>query len=350
MRKTSADLIEPTAKQEQPNSASGLRSGLHERHGASLDLVLLLRHFRTRWKWLALGALAPLSLTLLITQFAMQPKWQAVATLRPVNKQMQLSQLTGLLPGSLFGAGMGSLGSMLGMSQQSDEADEYMTILKSYDFTVKIAHQHHLTDYLGTPGKSWVDWLTGQPDVDRDWACYKAMQKRFSCDFDLDTGNLELSVIDYNPAMARRILSWYIEGLRENLRAEEIRDSKSALKALRTEAATTEDAYLQAQLYQLAALQLQNAKLAEAESDYAFKEVQSPVVGGTPYSPRPLRYAAVAGLCGEVSAILWILVIASASPGAAADAPRKGSAAEERHDDESVPVELTTNGLRRSQE
>jgi hypothetical protein len=134
------------------------------------------------------------------------------------------------------------------------------------------------------------------------------MQNRFDCKFNADTGNLDLSFLDADPAMSRAILGWYMSDLREKLRAEEVRRSRAAMESLRTEARRSDDPFLQAQLYNLSAVQMQNLKMAEAESDFAFKVIQSAVVPNKPYGPRPMLDAAIVGLAGVLAASLWILL------------------------------------------
>jgi subunit length determinant Wzz-like protein len=276
--------------------------------GTDLDLYDLWRLFRQRWKVLLLAAALPAIVLFLISSFVLRHTWAAVATLRPINQQSQLAQMMGVMGGGLLGSTVSGLGSALGLSPQNDEAEEYITILESYDFTMNLVTRHRLENYLSKPGwlSRWGLWSHTSPPS--NWTFYKTMTERFHSEFDLDSGNLELRFVDQDKAMAARILSWYVDGLRDMLRAENIRNSQNALTALQQQARATEDVFLQSQLYQLAAVQLQNVKIAEAQSDFAFKEIQSPVVSDRPYSPHPMRNAAIGGLAGMLSAIMWILI------------------------------------------
>ena len=84
--------------------------------------------------------------------------------------------------------------------------------------------------------------------------------------------------------MARYILAFYIEDLRDWERQDEAEDSFLALDVLRREAQHSPDVMLQSQLYQLAGVQIEMAKAATAQSDFAFKEIQAPAVADRPYS------------------------------------------------------------------
>lgn len=287
-------------------------------NNANVDLLEWGRLIRAKWKLIALCTCLPLLAMLLVTSSLMTSKWSAIASLRPVTQQSQMLQLMGQLPGSIFSVG-GSIGSLFDVSSELDEAQEYTSILESYDFTVKLVETRKLEGHLLKKGPGGpLQWIGGllrwlgltSPVRDRNWQLYEIMTGRFDCRFNDDSGNLELSFIDADPKMAKTILEWYVDGLREVLRKQIVDDSGKALLALRMAAQSTTDVYLQGQLYQLTALQLQGEKLAEAESDFAFKTVQSPVVPARPYSPRPLLDAGIAGFAGFGACVLCILLAA----------------------------------------
>jgi LPS O-antigen subunit length determinant protein (WzzB/FepE family) len=292
---------------------SGVRS-------ESFDLVALGRVIAHRWKPIFLSAAIPALLTFLFTKYAMTPTWAATANVRPVNKQAQMMEFMGLSQGSLLGS-LGGVTSFLGFSKENEEAEEYTSIFQSYDFTLNVIRKHQLADYLlldrgpwYSPGR-WISWITGAENRKADpWLLYLNMQGRFDCEYDTDTGNLDLSFIDKSPLMARKVLGWYISDLQEMLRAQQVRSASNAMISLRDEARRTADVYLQSQLYMFSAAQLQNLKMAEAEADFAFKVIQSPVVPNRPHSPRPMLDAAILGSAGLLSAILWILLATSPGP------------------------------------
>lgn len=286
-----------------------------------LDLLELGRLLMRRWRLIVLSGCIPAALFFLFAKLVLTTKWGAVATLRPIDRQTQMQSFMGLGAASIMGS-LGGAAAVLQQGVESDEAQEYSSILDSYDFTIKLVQEHQLASYLAdqSPWYSPPRLLRAlrsalgprkNSDAEAKWKIYEAMSDRFNCEFDVDSGNLELRFVDKDPEMARKILEWYVSDLREILRAQEMRSTRRALESLRSEAARTPDAYLQGQLYQLSAVQLQNLTMAGAESDFAFKIIQSPVVPNRPYSPRPLRDAAILGFAGAVAAVLWLVVGAS---------------------------------------
>lgn len=306
-------------------------NGLYEprsEQAQGLDLLELGGMLKRRWKVILLSGCVPAVVIFLMTKFVLTPQWAALASLRPLSKQSQMAAFMSLAGGGV----LGSLGaaSLLEISPESVEAQEYTSILESYDFTSNLLRQHHLAEYLSIDRSHWYSpsrwrrWLTrlinslsssGKLNQGKGWKLYEAMQDRFHCEFNLDTGNMDLRFLDVDPVMTQKILDWYISDLQAVLRSQEMRSTRSAMDSLSAAAAGTADPYLRSDLYQLAAIQVENLKMAEAQSDFAFKVIQSPVVPDRPYSPRPSLDGALAGVGGLISAVLWILVAASMRQG-----------------------------------
>lgn len=283
----------------------------------SLDLKSLGRLLIRRRSFIMLCTCVPAVVVFLFAEFVMTPKWAAVASVRPKNKQAQMMAFMGLSDASVLGS-FGGAASLLGMGVESDEAEEYTAILESYDFTMSVVQRHGFGSYFQKQPLPWYNparWLnylvslfTGQKKKQiLGWDLYLDMQARFDCEFNTETGNLELRFVDLDPTMASKILNWYISDLREMLRTQDVRSIRQALDSLSAEASRTNDVYLQGQLYQMAAVQLQNLKTAEAASDFALKVIQSPVVPNRPYSPRPVRDAGILAFAGLLASVLWVV-------------------------------------------
>jgi hypothetical protein len=318
----------------------------------ALDLLELGRLLIRRWRLVVLSGAVPALLCFFVAKFVVTPEWGAVATVRPIDRQMQMQSFMGLGYASIMGS-LGSASELLHQGMESDEAQEYTSILGSYDFTLQLIERHGLANHLLNQSpwyspsrllRSLTSALGSRQSSDATvkWKMYELMGDRFDCEFNVDTGNLELRFVDKDPEMAGKILAWYVSDLREMLRAQEIRSIRWALESLRSEAAKTADAYLQGQLYQLSAIQLQNLTMAGAESDFAFKVIQSPVVPSRPYSPRPVLDAAILGLAGAIAAVLWLVVGASLRERPAYDSLSPGSNDRERVQ-EAVVEKLVAN-------
>jgi hypothetical protein len=245
------------------------------------QLFEYLSLLRLRGKLLASCALTAAAVTFVVTKFLMTPYYRGTALLRPVAVQSSESLLQGILSGPA-----GVFGTMLGMSDaEAVRAQDYMAILRSYQFTLALVDSKGLVAEIDPPRASFLGRIMGAQKVTQ-WQLYSLMQKRFDCEYDRLTGNLTLHFLDPDPMRARQILGLYIENLRSNVRTEEIRSADVAIKSLTDEARSSPDTLLQAQIYELLAHQIQREKLAQVNADFAFKVIDPPVVPDEPFAPR----------------------------------------------------------------
>ncbi len=146
---------------------------------------------RAGWRLLAGCALTAALVTFVITEFMMTPYYRATALLRPVAEQSSASQLQGMLTGSA-GALSGMLG---GLTEEAQRAQEYLAILRSYQFTLALVNDNGLAAAVDPPGGSVLDRFLGSAPPTQ-WQLYEIMQKRFDCDYDRLSGNLSLYFLD----------------------------------------------------------------------------------------------------------------------------------------------------------
>jgi len=139
------------------------------------------------------------------------------------------------------------------------------------------------------------------------WTLYRLMSSRLQASFEGSTGNFTLKFIDPNPAEAKRILSLYIDSMRQKLRDRAIASSEAAVKALRVAVSNTSDALMAGQLDQLLAQQLQQLGTAEVQADFAFVVVDPPMVPPAPYFPRPLIDSLAAGIITPFLVGAWLI-------------------------------------------
>ncbi len=248
--------------------------------GAQLFVYLLL--LRRALRLIALASAASFVATALFTKLAMAKSYRAVAIIRPVTQSAVQGRLTGvLLP---IGGGLGGgLTSMLSGGANND-AEEYLTILTSYAFLVRLAEKHHLTGELDAlSGRG--GWLGLRKPADPKWRLYQALRRRFDCSYSLKSGNLTLYYKDRSRLQAEKVLGFYVDDLREKLRTQAIQDATVAVDSMKGEAGSTADVLLETQLYELVARQVQQKMLAEAQADFAFKVLEPPVAPDAPCSP-----------------------------------------------------------------
>lgn len=251
-----------------------------------VDLREYLDAIRSRWRMIAAATALAVLATGGVARFAMTRWYRAEAIIRPVGANVVQNRVSGLL------GGLGRLGVNLFSSEASNPASQYMPVLKSFDFTSHLISGHDLKRHLNVQDTSglWGSYREGP------WARYRAMQKRFRCEFSIRTGNLTLYYEDPDRSMAGKILGFYISDLRKLLRAEQIQDSTEAIASLRAETRNTEDSLLQKQLYELLARQVQQQKLAQVDADFAFRVLQAPTTPDRPYRPDVARDSVLAGV------------------------------------------------------
>jgi len=255
--------------------------------------ILLAARYR---RLLACGGLGAMLLAFFLTGFVMHKKYKAQAMIRPSSPDQ--SGLGGLLQSTGLMQNSSSLGN--GANGPPDP-NELQAILQSYSFATSMIEQEHLAPKLLKGGRnlsSLLPFLKPQPQTQppSPYSLYLMLNGRFNCDFSMRTGNMSLSFIDKNPELARTILGLYIDRLRDQVRAQAVRDNKAALRSLEQEASKATDPLLRDQLYQLAAFQMQQVTTAEANADFAFTVLDPPWVPPIPSAPRVLMDTVAAGV------------------------------------------------------
>jgi hypothetical protein len=252
-------------------------------------LVVLARS----WKFLAAATSVATLLAAFLAMFVM-PRWyRAEVVLRPVSEVMPNRLEISERPLSVA--------SVLDQVVPTSRAEELMTTVQSFQFSLAMVKNHHLESALRA--EHWLPW---RQTADPSWEIFRTLQKRFSSDYSISTGNLTLYYQDHDRAMAQTILGFYVDDLRSKLREEQVSTTKATAQSLKDEAGSTPDTLLQQQLFQLIAEQLQQEKLAMVDANFAFKVIDAPRVSDKQFSPSVLM---VSGLAFVVTLFLSCLVI-----------------------------------------
>lgn len=229
-------------------------------------------------------------------------KWyRAQATITPVPPEEGLSMGTGTA-GDMVGGLGGGIASLLGGggADTITLAERYTAIMNSYAFTTDLVNKYHLEhSIIGVQSKN-------APIVTK-WSVHMKIADRFSTEYDFKSGNLTMYFMDPSPAEAQRVLGYYLDSLRDKLRNEEVQAGASAAASLEEEVRKTSDALLQTQLYELMARQIQREKLAQVQSDFAFKVVEPPVVPDNYFAPKARQTATLAAAITFVLVCGWVL-------------------------------------------
>jgi hypothetical protein len=282
-------------------AGAGTHAHLTEAQHATLQFLYYVELLRSRWLLIA-------SLTIgiglgygLYTKY-MTVKWyRAQAIVTPVAPEASLSMGTGAAGDMVDGLG-GGIASILegGGADTVTLAERYTAIMNSYAFTTDLVNKYHLEHNI-------VGARTPNAPTVTKWSMHTMISDRFSTEYDYKSGNLTLYFLDPSPVEAQRVLGFYLDSLRDKLRNEEVQAGASAAASLEEEVRKSSDALLQTQLYELMARQIQREKIAEVQSDFAFKVVEPPVVPDNYFSPRARRNATIASWITFALVCIWIL-------------------------------------------
>jgi hypothetical protein len=282
-------------------STAGAHDHLTEAQRATLQLLYYIDLLRSRWLLIA-------SLTIgiglgygLYTKFLTVKWYRAQAIVTPVSPDLGLSMGTG--PGGDMVDGLGGgIASILegGGSDTITLAERYTAIMNSYAFTTDLVNKYHLEHTI-------IGVRSPKAPTVTKWSVHTMIADRFSTEYDYKSGNLTLYFLDPSPAEAQRVLGYYLDSLRDKLRNEEVEAGASAAASLEEEVRKSSDALLQTQLYELMARQIQREKIAEVQSDFAFKVVEPPVVPDNYFAPKARYNATLAASITFVLVCTWIL-------------------------------------------
>jgi hypothetical protein len=258
----------------------------------------------SRWRFIAVCTLVSMVATFAAAKFALTPYYRATALLRPSQPKQGLEDLN---TWSRLFATQVPVVSLFAASAQSRNAQEFMAILHSYAFNIALINQYHLAAELIPPRRGWFGGATKPPTP---WQLYRRAQALFDCEFDELDGNLTMHFLAPDRSTAVRILSLYVDNLRDNLRSREVRNAEAGVRSLREQISDTTDSLLRGQLYELVAQQLGRQKLAEVQADFAFAVIDPPVAADKPFWPRVTLDTALAGLLALfVSSVGVVLIV-----------------------------------------
>jgi LPS O-antigen subunit length determinant protein (WzzB/FepE family) len=236
-------------------------------------ILLLL----ARWRLIAAVTVVAVIATFVVTKLILTRWYQATAIIEPVPE----GAVENRVEGGLGGIGGGGISSLLTATGVDSQAQEYLTILRSFTFNTEVALHHNLSGEL-------LKDVTEKPSTERKlkMKLFDILKGRFKVDYSLQAHNLAVHYLDRDPIRAEEILQYYLDDLRELQRQDAIKNASAAIESLEKEATSTGDSLLRENLYALVARQLQREKLAEVEADFAFRVLEAPVSPDRPYSPR----------------------------------------------------------------
>lgn len=302
------------------DAASAAPAGRAEASGEMrlLDYWFFLKPW---WLKILVASAVALLLTLVVDAFVRTHWYRAQAIIRPASQEGPTSPLATMMSTSPLAGGLSALMGATGLSGQTpSDAAEHMAILSSYDFATALVVRHNLGPVLDR--KSLVDWLLtplswlierveryfpGEGTPDPRWRWYKKTTDRFDSDYDDQQGNLTLGFSDPDPRVAKRVLGYYIDALREKLRNRTIREASAAAQSFEEELGRTADPLIQTQIAILIAQQIQQEKIAQVQANFAFTVTEPPYAGDHLDRPNFLLDGALAVVVTPLLMVLWLI-------------------------------------------
>ncbi len=187
----------------------------------------------------------------------------------------------------------------------SQKAEEYVAILNSFAFSTNLVRRHGLEPSL------LVEHRWQLYPHDPQWDVYRTLQRRFGAVYSYRTDLITLTFRDKSREQAAKILGFYIDDLRAQLREREIQSTTLAINAIEEQIAKTADALLLNRLYELMAEQLKRNRLAQVQADYSFVVIDPPSAADRPYRPLVLMDCVLAGIITPFAIALLLVAIAA---------------------------------------
>lgn len=147
-----------------------------------------LRHF----KLVAFIVIVPTIIVFILVMWVIKPTYSSSAIVTPPSSQSSMGNIS-----SLLGAGMGSMGSLLGLSSNDEDANAVWTILNSWEIHNQVIDQFDLVNHYEFDGKFHADLL-----------------KTFRKNFSLSSNNenmFEITIKDKDYKKATRMVEFVLQ-------------------------------------------------------------------------------------------------------------------------------------------
>jgi len=278
--------------------------------GDEVDVLRVsARTLRPWWKSILIGMVLVSGITGAVSKFYLTKWYKATAILRPVSQAAVQGQLMGLMGTVGSGSGTGLAGLLGGSGGTA--ADEFVGILKSFNFTRALVRRHHLLPiYLPSQNVSAAEFDSSRHF---QWEVYRNEKARFTCEYEIKTGNITLGYEDTDPSRAEMVLGYIVDDLRELVRNRQIREATAAVGSLKDEAKRTSDPMIEATLYQLIATQIEREKMAEVQADFAFTIIEPSAASDLKVWPSTMLFCLLAAFATFTMAAIYILFVDPAS-------------------------------------
>ncbi len=242
-----------------------------------LDLfIVLLKHKRMIFSVVFAAGIIAVIASLLMTNI-----YRSECTITPIEQEKasmssRLSALGGFGAMVASQVGIGGAGSL----------EKFELVLKSRELTNGLVEKHKLMPVIFED--SWDEktktWKTEDPPTIQD--AYKSMQGMLEIKPDKKNGVLKLGFLFTDPAVAKNLLNYYVDGMSEFLRQQSLENVAIQSKALQEQLVTTTDPLLRTKLAEIIAQYMEKETLAKVQRYYGFNVIDPPFAPEKKFKPR----------------------------------------------------------------
>jgi uncharacterized protein involved in exopolysaccharide biosynthesis len=244
-------------------------------------------------KWLIIGVALAFAVAAAAYSLILTPIYRSEAVLAPVSRNGAVGVASGLNGlASLAGINLGSGGN----------GEQYLALLRSNFFIEEFIQDKHLLPILYAD--QWNEdkklWKSSDPNEQpniRDAVTYFAQNVRFVTE-DRRTGLVTFAVEWKDPNLAAEWATGLVERINEMVRSRELKQAQDRLVILNAQLAKANLVELRQAIARVIEDQVSTMTIAQAESEYAFKVIDPPVVPNQRVRPRRTLIVILAGICG----------------------------------------------------
>jgi len=239
-------------------------------------LIVLLKHKRMIFSVVFAAGIIAVIASLLMTNI-----YRSECTITPIEQEKtsmssRLSALGGFGAMVASQVGIGGAGSL----------EKFELVLKSRELTNGLVEKHKLMPVIFED--SWDEktktWKTEDPPTIQD--AYKSMQGMLEIKPDKKNGVLKLGFLFTDPAVAKNLLNYYVDGMSEFLRQQSLENVAIQSKALQEQLVTTTDPLLRTKLAEIIAQYMEKETLAKVQRYYGFNVIDPPFAPEKKFKPR----------------------------------------------------------------
>lgn len=262
-------------------------------------VIVLLKH-----KWMIFFLVFIAGVVAVIYSLRLPEIYRSESTIVPIGQEKaSLSSRLSALGG--FGAmvasqvGIGGAGSL----------EKFEIVLKSRELTNDLVEKHKLMPVIFKD--SWDEktktWKTEEPPTIQD--AYKAVQGMLEIKPDKKNGVLKLGFLFPDPALAQKLLSYYVDGMSEFLRHQSLENVAIQRKALQEQLITTTDPLLRTKLAEIIAQYVEKETLAKVQRYYGFNVIDPPFVPEKRFKPKRAQICILSVIVAFFTAIFLAFIM-----------------------------------------